>query len=399
MPVLNINISFKLLLYIWHEMKDKNKQTLKKYFNTFLLALLGVFIILVVVYGSQTGKTMDLFSQLIIAVLGFIAPIVALLFSIFHKGIIILKDKLLKQIEKDKKELKSEGEIPAIKEKIKELEKNKKDNENKIKLLDLKVQIKYLFLPFFLSLLFICSYYYVSEIIIKKYPQFAYFEYIYSGIALLTASLFGLGIYRLWKLICILIEVKNEIEENGKEKDEEKKLLFKDNHTEMMGVLNTISKKEPTEVVEVLNKIWTKGDLPANGLKIYIDGINIIEKTYNLISIPINSVQEFKVQISNVSTIMLKNVELAISVPNEFELVKLGNYTKTPTENKNILREEYGKISSKTNQQFDELRIKGTKLGTYKITIFCKAENIQGKIDGVLNIIVSDKTGKEIRKQ
>lgn len=233
-------------------MKPSQKNKIRSIVITIILGLIfGILSVTVV-----SDKAMDLVGKLIIAVIGFIAPFTTLLFSIFHEGISILRTKFETEVSKHSDTLKEEmtkqlslkgEELKQIKNKISDLEKKKKAGENKIRSLDLKIQIQYLFSFLFISLIFICVHYYLVDKLSAQYCiDWAYYNFAISCLCFIS---FSIGILRLWKLICILIDVKTEIEAKNKKKEEECK---------------SIAQKEHFEIVSILTKIVNKGDLPAN---------------------------------------------------------------------------------------------------------------------------------------
>ena len=120
----------------------------------------------------------DIYIKLILAVLGFIAPTVTLLFPIFFKGIAIIKEKLL--IQEAQFERLTQEEFERIDESFKNAEalgvdtsklkeKFKKDRtrlqhaaivglRRSLYYFELKSQIKWIFIPLFISLVYVMIY-------------------------------------------------------------------------------------------------------------------------------------------------------------------------------------------------------------------------------------------------
>lgn len=125
----------------------------------------------------------DIYLKLIIAVLGFVAPTVTLLFPVFFKGIAILKEKLITQeaqfevlmkdeLEKIDKSFEAVEELGVNSKKVKEDFKKQRlkkqqavTNELRRSLyyFELKRQIKLIFIPLFLSLVYVMIYAIIKE--------------------------------------------------------------------------------------------------------------------------------------------------------------------------------------------------------------------------------------------
>lgn len=120
----------------------------------------------------------DIYIKLILAVLGFIAPTVTLLFPIFFKGIAIMKERLtiqegqferLAQEESEKIEEKFQqvedlgADVSKVKKKfIKDRTKKQDETINTLRrslyYFELRSQIKWIFIPLFISLVYVMIY-------------------------------------------------------------------------------------------------------------------------------------------------------------------------------------------------------------------------------------------------
>lgn len=129
----------------------------------------------------------DIYIKLIIAVLGFVAPTVTLLFPVFFKGITIIKDKLVIQENQFEELIKRELETidsslakvetlgvdaAKIKEDFKRDRINKQHQAtNKLRrnlyYFELKEQIKWIFVPLFLSLVYVMIYAIIKDDVFK----------------------------------------------------------------------------------------------------------------------------------------------------------------------------------------------------------------------------------------
>ncbi|WP_026729479.1 hypothetical protein [Flavobacterium denitrificans] len=125
----------------------------------------------------------DIYLKLIIAVLGFVAPTVTLLFPVFFKGIAILKEKLrtqevqfellmkneLANIDKSFEAVEKLGvDSTKLKEKFKKERLRKQHHatnelSRSLYYFELKQQIKWIFIPLFLSLVYVMIYAVIKE--------------------------------------------------------------------------------------------------------------------------------------------------------------------------------------------------------------------------------------------
>lgn len=342
----------------------------------------GYIITLLWVLGASffitySEKAIEIYGKLIIALLGFVAPSVGLMITLFHEGFVKLKKNYNEKIEKAEQELaqfikKREGisgteALKELKKNINELEKSKAGYEKKLSQVDIKKQIKKLFVPLFGALFLVCIYYHT----LYFYQVKDAFEGLYSIVSC-SVFLFTISLITLWSLLCILIEVKEVIEISKNEKEDEKNNL--------------------------LTKIYHSIHVPTDKIFLRVDDMDLSEKPTECISIPINEKQMLKINIINSTNSMLKHFELGMEFPRCFTIEKSNEYSETETKDTLILRNGMEKIQANTNQSMHPITITGTVVGEYVIKAFLKGENISGQSLKNLKIHVVDKTSKEIKK-
>lgn len=125
----------------------------------------------------------DIYLKLIIAVLGFVAPTVTLLFPVFFKGIAILKEKLMtqeaqfellmkKELEDIDKSFEAVEKLGVDSKKLKKTFKKERLRKQQhatnqlsrsLYYFELKQQIKWIFIPLFLSLVYVMIYAIIKE--------------------------------------------------------------------------------------------------------------------------------------------------------------------------------------------------------------------------------------------
>lgn len=134
----------------------------------------------------------DIYIKLIIAVLGFVAPTVTLLFPVFFKGITIIKEKLLVQENQFEELIQTElatidtslasvetlGLLDAKtirekfkKDRIKRQHQATNDLSRSLYYFELKEQIKWIFVPLFLALVYVMLYAVVKENVFNMMTQ------------------------------------------------------------------------------------------------------------------------------------------------------------------------------------------------------------------------------------
>ncbi len=305
---------------------------------------------------------LQLYGSLIIALLGIVTPIIIILLSLHSKG----SSKLIEQYENEKNQSETnitnlasnKGNIDKIEQSIKELKASKKEAAAKLNYLNPKLQIAQLFTSFTCALIFIIlsySFNYSSYILILIYIS-------------LSLIFFYYGLFILWNLLCILIEVRKFLD------DEENLLETKKNEINMkiIDLLSEISQKPNMDYLKVVS-------IKFNNKKI-LDNSN----TYEMVSNTKQSITVFGV---NSEVIMAKKVVIGFIFPLDFIIEKKDQYSIYTTEKEQIVRYKIDSISANTSQSFSDLLITPLKQGTYKITTFISAENIK-EISRYLTIIV-----------
>lgn len=291
----------------------------------------------------------ELFGYLILTMLAFVLPVVAILLSVFHEGISRLAQQYQSEVSQSEQNLKTlakakKPDLAGIKQSIKELESISKRARAKLSYLNPRKQIIRLFIPLIFAFLGVVA----TSILIKTNFYYALFLLIS-----LACAVYALII--LWNLMGMIVEVKTII-------DAEKRAA-EPNTAELLASL-------AKEVADKTGQYFLT--------KAYItwDGQDIVDDSYKT-KIQANMKKEIKVGLQNYEMRMAKNIQIGFIFPTSFIIDKTGYTSITRIETEQIVRYETTIVHGNTNQSFESLFITPLELDAYKVRTFVKAENIE----------------------
>jgi uncharacterized membrane protein len=301
-------------------------------------------------------QAIQLFGYLILAVLGFVLPVITVLLSMYREGL----SKLAAQYKAEKKtseenikeQLQKKGQqtditdddLLAIENSLKQLRSIKKTAESKLSYLDPKKQVLRLFIPLMLAFLGVVA----TNILVD-------INSYYNLFLIISVVGFTYAIVVLWKLIVIIIEVRKIIDTDRKDTDTRT--------TELLTAL--------------LEEIRKTGQYYLKKVYITVDGDDIVDNSH-IITVRANNKTELKLGIDNRETRMVKNIEIGFIFPNDFIVEKSGSYSIYRDEKRQIIRYSINTIQGDTNLHITEpLIITPLEQGEHKIVTFVKAENIE----------------------
>ena len=302
----------------------------------------------------------ELFGYLILTILGFVLPIVAILLSVYKEGISKLAERYQAEISQSEENLRTiakaeDTDLAALQQSIKGLEATKERASNKLSYLNPKQQIIKLFVPLVLAFLGVVA----TSILIETNLYYGLF-------LLLSLTGFVYAIIILWNLIDIIFEVKEII-------DAEKKST----ETNTVELLTSLVR----EVVDRTGQYFLKT------VYIGLDGQDIKDDSYEM-TIPMNIKKEVKVQLRNSETRMTKNVEVGFIFPTNFIIDESVSYTNYLDGQGQIVRYSVSILHGNTNQLFSPIFITPLERGEYNIVTFIKAENIESTYRNItINVI------------
>jgi len=305
----------------------------------------------------------DLFGNLVIAILAFIPIISSSLLAIFHDGINILVNQNENEVSRTEDNIRQQLTVISKKQtKIDEksilktlntLKKTKKKATKKLHLLNIKMQTILIAIPLILSFVLI-------QLSTLKIDNFFYFRNRSVQIShcvpfLITAGLlFCFSVLKIWKIFEIIVEVK-------KASDEEN---------------DKINNNKFDRVIELLEKI---GDGTKNFVKNFsleVNGTNL-STVKPTISISCQKDNSFKIKfINNETDKVVKNLEVGLILPNSFLINTSSDYSITSNTEDQIIRIKRELTQSQTRATLSTLEIRPLEIGNFDVTSFIKAENI-----------------------
>jgi len=298
---------------------------------------------------------LELLGNLLLTFLGFVLPIVAILLSIFQKGISLLSE----QYENKKKQAEENIRIVSkkkidedeIQSNLNELKDIKKQAGRRLSFLNPQKQIVRFFVPLILAF----SGVELACFVIGKYITFFKFKLSLSQMLFfLSVLLFAYALYVLWTLLDIIIEVKKAVDESKSEDDREfRKMLV------------SISRSTKERDKYFLKKVY-----------ITVDGKRIL-KGKPIITLTEQEKKELEIGIENIERRMAKQVEIGFILPLDFMVEKSGSYNIYSGESRQIIRYKTDILHGNKHLIFKSLAITPLKKGTYKIKAFIGAENIE----------------------
>jgi hypothetical protein len=327
-------------------------------------------------------KAIELFGRLVLTFLGIVAPIFAILLANFRQGMSRLsvqyadertqsENNIYNQLE----ELKSKRNEADILKSLKQLRANKRAAERKINRLNPRRQIPELFGPLLVSFVAVSGALYVSP--------------CYSKIALLAVAIVGFAyaLFSLYSLLDVLIEARKMIDDDTKQLQVD----VKDVTAKNVDLLTNLSlaiielrkslsgKDQETSATEKLLK-----ELVDVQSKQYLKNVYVIlngkevKGAFVSISLFVNKEEDLNVTFVNVETRMAKNVELGFSLPSDFLIAKKDAYTIYPEGTVQHVRYSLTSLQANTTQLMKQpITVTPMKEGTYNVTTWIKAENIE----------------------
>ncbi len=312
-------------------------------------------------------QAIQLFGYLILTFLGIVAPIMAILLSVFNEGIL----KLTTQYENEKaqseanirEQMKGKEEakgldIAKIEQSLKELKAIKKSAKIKLSFLNPKRVVSRVFILLLISFL---------GVILSLLSDSN--SYICYASVLVSIACFCYALFILWKLLGVVIEVRKTI-------DEEKRDIY----------MKTIERDMKT--IELLSALVRKeSQYFLKNVYIAIDDKKIKDNAGE-ITMSAYKKQELKIGIINSELRMAKNIEIGFTFPSDFIVEKTAYYSIFTSKTSQVVRYKSSFIHGNTDLKLSPLIITPIKVGEYKIGTFIKAENIE-TINRDLNLKVT----------
>ncbi|MBE3124224.1 MAG: hypothetical protein IMZ57_01010 [Acidobacteria bacterium] len=292
-------------------------------------------------------SAITLFGFLILTFLGIIVPLLGILLSLFREGVIELTTQYVNQKSSSEKNLAEQmikqGEsgkvnVPEIQKSMQELTGIKEAADKKLQYLNPKKQLSRLFIFLFISFLST-----IGALLLKEHA-------FYRGLSLiLSLSFFSITLSILWKLLGILVEVKQTVDARRGELESK--------------IISLLSMSSSAGLIKDVHPI-------ING--------NTIENDKAEFNLTLNTKNTLKIALANNEKRMAKRVELGIWFPREIMVEKGKGYSiATQEDGSQVVRYQAAEIQGKTNLWLADLIINPIKKDPVKIRTFINAENIE----------------------
>lgn len=164
----------------------------------------------------QFNEAIQLFGLLVLAFLGIIAPFLIFILSFSREGrkiLIIQHAKEVKNYENEIEEIEDkkskgigdiENKVKEINTRLKKLNEYKQVSEKKLSSLNIRNQVLYLFIPLIISFILVIFSLLFSNNLLSQ-----------AILIIISVIVFFFSIYKLWKLFCIILEVRSLIDDRS----------------------------------------------------------------------------------------------------------------------------------------------------------------------------------------
>jgi len=326
-------------------------------------------------------EALQLYAFLILTFLGFVAPIITILISIFREGTQKLTtryeitksekqsklDQLISQQQTNAKKI-DVTEIGKHIQELKDLQKTvKKETKNvmsELSYLNPQKQIFRLFLP--LCFPFLCV---VIAILIGKNsysPSLVFKGDVFSFVILISLISFCYALFVIWKMLGIIVEVRKTTFDDQKESEKETRDL-----------LSTLVEKVEKATQEVTTKVDKGAQDFLKEIFLTVNDV-VIDNDQKEITVLLNQNNELRMSIKNKEKRIAKNIQIGFVFPTDLIIETGGNYGSYFDDESQIIRHEISFLHANTNLIIKKpLIVTPLKEGSVKIKTFIKAENIQ----------------------
>ena len=334
-----------------------------------------------------------LFGRLILAFLGVVAPLFVILLSVFREGMALLSSRYANERNQAQtnlvaqlKELDSKSNVEDVEQTIKKLKVNKKSAEKKMRRLSPRLQILSTFLPFFVAFVFLL----VSSSFTDNYYKASFL--CVSGIT------FCYGLYTLWWLLDVLIEVRKSISDrDGETKTNERELAAK--NIDLLTSLS-ITMLELRKMLDGQGGSQSKSEellklIAESESKRFLKNVQLIingqptDQPGAKTSIPQNKPSPLKITLLNTEPRMAKDVEIGLIFSPDFLIEKSDKFSIYSDESTQVVRYQFSPVHGNTRQILSPLTVTAMKKTDTRVRTFIKAENIE-TITGFVTINVTD---------
>lgn len=297
-------------------------------------------------------RAIQLLSQLFLAFVGIVAPVIGVLLSLFREGISQLNKEYENQRQQSEQNIRDQlttlagaekADTAKIEETLKDLKNIKRVAEAKISLLNPRNQMLRLTVPLLLS--------YFALMFFPNSDELYY-------VALLTVLggvTIGYASFAFWRSVAIISEIAAAI--NDRKADQEKRTIE---------VLSAILDKSTQGSDYFLKAVY----ITVDGKAVKDDGVKI--------NVEANKKREIKIGILNGEKRMAKKVEIGFIFPSDVIVEKSPSYSEYTTEQGKIVRYAAEAIHGDTLLVVSQpLIVTPLKKGAVVLRTFVKGENLE----------------------
>ena len=314
------------------------------------------------IYFGDLESLVQLIARLLIAVLGFIAPILAILLTIFRDGAEMLRSTYEKELMIKNEELKKLAADPNsarkdVKKRVRDLRREERALKFKIKRLNPRRVVTHIFLPLVLSFIFLVSYFGLMDE--SNWIQ----SYLIPTFFTFSAGLFILSLNELWRLLEIIIDVRKFITDDKRQHEKRK--------------------------IELLREIVTKVSSSLTKENIHLKiGKEKLEDGANL-QVGLGDTRQLSLSLLNEAQERLDMINVKLTLPKQaFKVESDKGCSVEQDETCSSLSYQMDSLMGTREEYIDQLGLSCLVIGVHEIRVLIEANNMNVPIEQVWKITV-----------
>ncbi len=327
---------------------------------------------------SQLTSVFILLGSLIIMFLGFLAPLIGFLFSLYQEGIKkisadyetdrVTQEQIISEKLKEKNNTTPEN-LKELEKVIKQVKKMNKDSKTRSSYLEKKTIYVKLFMPLMICFVLVLS-------------SFCW-DNCYFKVCLLAALtlIIIFVILELVKFIDVLHTIKGSVDEQIK-KNNERTIGLLEKINEKQSDLNEYLKNfadHSKSLTEKLGTLSTSENTYLKNIKIRFGGVELKPNAKTNANLTLNKKASYAIAIVNSEPRMAKDVEIGFIFSSDLVVDNNGPDTmyKDPKDGEQIARYSATRIHGNTTLLKESISMTPIKKGTFSVKTFIKAENVE----------------------
>jgi hypothetical protein len=296
-------------------------------------------------------KIIELFALFLLALLGFVTPVLAIILSIFAPGLAKLEQQYEAELSQTEEKLKNQLQkasetksldLKEINKTIRELQTVKNIADRKLQLLTPKKAVVFICAPLFAAFLIL------MPSLLHQLPVYL------KCLSIISLVLVGYSMNKLWHILDIIIEAL--------------KLLDLETKNDRRTV--------PELLAQIVQNTKAGADYFIEKILVEFNGIKIDDKPKE-VHLEVNKKSEIPVSIRNTDPRMAKDIEAGFTFPTDFLIEKNDKYSIYTSGSEQVVRYSEARIHGQTHLIKTPLIITPLKKDKYTIDVFIKGENIK----------------------